>query len=209
MKLEEAREGADVISADGERLGKLSRVVVKEETLEITQLVVDVGHALLAGAPNERLIPVGMLEDESGGAIHVTMKAAEFRELSVNYDTIEWRLNPSLAAAIVNSMPGGTGAYVPFDVMAKEADEVDIKEGSPVWRMRPHQKIGEVERVLFNEETLKVQALVIRRGHFFSHEAVLPSRYIVEVIEILQGVVRVQMTDEELAGLAAYGGSGS
>jgi uncharacterized protein YrrD len=92
--------------------------------------------------------------------------------------------------------------------MAKEPDEVDIKEGSPVWRMKPHQKIGEVERVFFNEETLKIQALVIRRGHFFGHEVVLPVRYIVEVVEMLQGVVRIAITDEELRSLAPYGTSG-
>ena len=71
--------------------------------------------------------------------------------------------------------------------------------------MKPHEKIGEVQRVPFNEETLRIQALVIRRGHIFDHELlVLPSRYIVEVVEILQGVVRVEMSDDELRALAPY-----
>jgi sporulation protein YlmC with PRC-barrel domain len=213
LKLEDAREGADVISADGHKLGKLSRVVIKEESLEITHLVVDPGllhrgESLWAGGwgqPHERVIPVGVLEDETGGAIHITMTAEEFRDLSVKYDTIYAKRDPSLIASIVNSMPGGIGPYVFFDVMTKEPDEVDIKEDSPVWRMKPHQKIGEVQRVLFNEETLRIQALVIRRGRIFDHElVVLPARYIVEVIEILQGVVRVAITDDELRALAPY-----
>ena len=213
MKLEDAREGADVISRDGHKVGKLSRVVVKEENLEITHLVVDPGllhsgESLWAGGwgqPHERVIPVGVLEDETGGAIHITMTAEEFRDLSVKYDTIYAKRDPSLISSVLNSMPGGIGPYVLFDVMAKEPDEVDIKEDSPVWRMKPHEKIGEVQRVLFNEETLRIQALVIRRGHIFDHELlVLPSRYIVEVVEILQGVVRVEMSDDELRALAPY-----
>ena len=213
MKLEDAREGADVISRDGHKVGKLSRVVVKEENLEITHLVVDPGllhsgESLWAGGwgqPHERVIPVGVLEDETGGAIHITMTAEEFRDLSVKYDTIYAKRDPSLISSVLNSMPGGIGPYVLFDVMAKERDEVDIKEDSPVWRMKPHEKIGEVQRVLFNEETLRIQALVIRRGHIFDHELlVLPSRYIVEVVEILQGVVRVEMSDDELRALAPY-----
>ena len=73
MKLEDAREGADVISRDGHKVGKLSRVVIKEESLEITHLVVDPGllhsgESLWAGGwgqPHERVIPVGVLEDEA------------------------------------------------------------------------------------------------------------------------------------------------
>jgi len=69
LKLEDAREGADVISLDGHKLGKLSRVVIKEESLEITHLVVDPGllhrgESLWAGGwgqPHERVIPVGVL----------------------------------------------------------------------------------------------------------------------------------------------------
>ena len=117
MKLEDAREGADVISRDGHKVGKLSRVVVKEENLEITHLVVDPGllhsgESLWAGGwgqPHERVIPVGVLEDETGGAIHITMTAEEFRDLSVKYDTIYTKRDPSLISSVLNSMPGGIG----------------------------------------------------------------------------------------------------
>lgn len=212
MRLEDVREGAEVVSSDGHKVGKLSRLVVKEGTLEITHLVVDPGllhrgQSIWAGGwgnPHERVIPAGVLEDETGGVIHITMSAEEFRDLSVNYDKVYAKADPHRLRAAINSMPGGIGPWVFYDVMAKEPDEVDIQEGSPVWRLRPHQKIGEVERVLFNEETLRVQALVIRRGHFFSHEVVLPARYIVEVVEVLWGIVRVEISDDELRALLPY-----
>jgi sporulation protein YlmC with PRC-barrel domain len=214
VRLEDVREGADVVSADGHTVGKLSRLVVKEGTLEITHLVVDPGllhrgESIWRGGwgnPHERVIPAGVLEDEdeTGGVIHITMSAEEFRDLSVNYDKVYAKADPNRLRAAINSMPGGLGPWVFYDVMEKDPDEVDIKDGSPVWRLRPHQKIGDVERVLFNEETLRVQALVIRRGHFFSHEVVLPARYIVEVVEVLWGIVRVDISDDELRALKPY-----
>ena len=214
MKLEDAREGADVISVDGHVIGKLSRVVVNEHTLEITHLVVDPGfshrvESIWAGGwgnPHDRVIPVGVLEDEAGDEIHITMTEEEFRDLSVKYDNVYTKPDPSVTRSILNAVPGGSGPWVSFDVMTKQSDEVDIAEDSAVWRLKPHQKLGEVHRVLFNEETLKVQALVVRRGHFFTHEVILPARYVVEVVEGLQGIVRVSITDEELQGLLPYTG---
>src|SRR5262249_44066804 len=132
LKLEDAREGADVISADGHKLGKLSRVVVKEATLEITHLVVDPGllhrgESLWAGGwgtPSERVIPVGVLEDEIHDPVHITMTAEEFRDLSIKYDSVYTKPNPSLLGALAGSMPGGMGPYVSYDVIVKEPDEV-------------------------------------------------------------------------------------
>ena len=102
MKLEDVREGADVVSADGHTVGKLSRLVVKEGTLEITHLVVDPGllrsgESIWAGGwgnPHERVIPAGVLDDERDGAVHITMTAEQFRDLSVKYDTVYWKPMP-------------------------------------------------------------------------------------------------------------------
>jgi uncharacterized protein YrrD len=88
--------------------------------------------------------------------------------------------------------------------MAKRPDEVDVAEGSSVWRLKPHEKIGEVDHVIFDEGTSTMTALVVRRGFLFHHDVVLPVEYIVEIIEILEGVVRVEMSDAQLSKLAAY-----
>ena len=105
------------------------------------------------------------------------------------------------AARIAMSIPGEPGPVMLHEVMAHAPDEVDIKRDSPVWRLQPHEKIGEVDRVLFDPDTGKVSALVIRRGIFFHHEVVLA---IASVVEVVADIVRVEMDDATLKSLAEY-----
>ena len=55
--------------------------------------------------------------------------------------------------------------------------------------------------MLFDPDTGKVSALVIRRGLFFHHEVVLP---IANVVEVVADIVRVEMDDATLKALAEY-----
>jgi len=207
MGLEDLHAGAPVVSRDGDRLGKLSRVVVQKETLRLTHLVVD------AGRGGERVVPLGVLREAQADAVRLSMDAAEFRDLSVQYDTRVYapigdaqrgRLDVSDVSRFVASIPGEMGPGVMMDVLAKEPDEVDIAKDSPVWRLDPHQKIGDVERVIFDERSRKIAALVVRRGIVFKHDVVLPARYITEVVEALGGIVRVEIGDADLKQLQEY-----
>jgi sporulation protein YlmC with PRC-barrel domain len=207
MGLEDLRAGAPVVSRDGDRLGTLSRVVVQRETLRLTHLVVD------AGRSGERVVPLGVLREAQAGAVRLSMDAAEFRDLSVKYDTRVYaaigdaqrgRLDVSDVSRFVASIPGEMGPGVMTDVLAKAPDEVDIARDSPVWRLDPHQKIGEVERVIFDDRSRKISALVVRRGIVFTHDVVLPARYITEVVEALGGIVRVEIGDADLKQLQEY-----
>jgi uncharacterized protein YrrD len=90
------------------------------------------------------------------------------------------------------------------DVLAKAPDEVDIAKDSPVWRLNPHEKIGEVERVIFDDESRKITALVIRRGFLFTRDVVLPVRYVAEVVEAVGGIVRVDIDDASLKQLQEF-----
>jgi uncharacterized protein YrrD len=55
--------------------------------------------------------------------------------------------------------------------------------------------------VLFDQDTAQVVDLVIRKGHFFKQDVVLPVRYIVEVVA---DIVRVEMDDAALDGLPEF-----
>lgn len=213
--------GADVVSRDGHKLGTLSRVVVNKDTLKLTHVVVDTGilrsgRPLWEGGwslPHDRVVPLAALREAGSDRIELTMTADEFRDHSVNYDTEVFKPMPDLKPGrldssdlqrFVTSLPGEPGPFVITDVMAKAPDEVDIKKDSPVWRLNPHEKIGEVERVIVDEPSRKVTALVIRRGFVFSHEVVLPAHYIADVVEVLRGLVFVDMKDEEIKGLREF-----
>lgn len=207
MGIEDLRAGAPVLSRDGDRLGTLSRVVVQKDTLQLTHLVVDAGHG------DERVVPLGVLRDATEQAVRLSMDAVEFRDMSLKYDIQVYqpmadaekgRLDLSDVNRVVASIPGELGPGVMTDVLAKAPDEVDIVKDSPVWRLNPHQKIGEVEHVIFDERSRKITALVVRRGVLFTHDVVLPARYITEVVEALGGIVRIEIGDTDLKGLQEY-----
>jgi len=210
MSTEDLRAGASVVSRDGQKLGTLSRVVVHKDSLQITHLVVDTGGL---GITHDRVVPIGALAAAMSDEVRVSMSAAEFRDLTAPYDTVVFqamadlepgRIDRSDVRRFAASIPGEPGPYIMRDVLAKEPDEVDIAKDSPVWRLNPHQKIGEVERVLFDGDSRKVTALVIRRGFVFTRDVVLPVRYVAEVVEALGGIVRVQIGDPELKQLQEF-----
>lgn len=221
MNVEDLRLHADVVSNDGHKLGTLSRFVFHKDTLMLTHIVVDTGifrreEALWKGGwgmSNDRMLPIGVIEREDSDRIVISMTADEFRDLSVDFteeyftlasDVEPGRPDASDLARLAMSIPGEPGPYLMQQTTAMAPDEADVPAGAAVWRLRPHQKIGEVERVIFDEGTQKVTALVIRRGLVFSKDVVLPVSYIAEVVEALEGIVRVDIDDASLKQLQEF-----
>lgn len=221
MKLEDIRTGVEVFSRDGHKLGSLSRVVLQKQGLRITHVVVHTGILRSGkplweggfGLPYDKIVPLGVLGEATPEHVQLTMTADEFRDLAVDYDVEMFsqmpdaepgRFDASDVERLVSSIPGEPGAIVVTDAVALAPDEVDIRKDSSVWRLSPHEKIGEVEHVIFDEDTGRIQSLVVRRGWLFTHEVVLPVSYVTEVVEALGGIVRVALSDEQLRGLADY-----
>ena len=157
--------------------------------------------------------PGDLVKDAAEDAVRLSMDKGEFGEMSLKYDTQVYRpigdaqrgrLDVSDVSRFVASLPGELGPGVMTEVLAMSPDEVDIVKDSPVWRLNPHQKIGEVEHVIFDDRSRKITALVVRRGIVFTHDVVLPARYITEVVEALGGIVRVEIGDAELKQLQEY-----
>jgi sporulation protein YlmC with PRC-barrel domain len=217
MSLEELRLGASVLSRDGHKLGQLSRFVVNKQTYALTHIVIDTGLWRSGdwkngwGLSHDRVVPLGVLDRASSDEVHLTMTGDEFKDLSVDYidegfapiqDWEPGRLDPSDIARFTASIPGEPGPWFFYETEARAPDEVDIPRDAPVWRVRPHEKIGEVERVLVDGVTSRVSELVVRRGFLFSKEMRLPVRYVTEVIG--DGIVRVDIDDAALAALAEF-----
>jgi len=220
MKLEDLHLAASVVSTDGHKLGTLSRFVINKDTFKLTHIVVDTG-ILRSGEPlwkggwglsHDRVVPLGVLRAADSDRIHLTMTADEFKDLSVDYiqESFEEIVdeNPGWPDAsdvrrLLASMPGEPGPYLLHEVRAIDPGEVEIKKDSPVWRLNPHKKIGEVDSLIYDGETKKVTDLVIRRGHVFTKDVVLPIRF---VVEIVADIVRVDIDDDALNGLAEFAG---
>jgi sporulation protein YlmC with PRC-barrel domain len=218
MQLEDLRLGADVVSDDGHKVGTLSRFVINKDSLKLTHIVVDTGVLRSGeslwkggwGTSHDRIVPIGVLKHADSASLRITMLADDFVELSRDFeeehftelpDRVEGWPDLSDIRRVAASLPGEPGPYLMHETNVLAQHEADIPNDAPVWRMDPHQKIGEVERVLFDEDTREMSALVIRRGHFFSKEVLLPVEHLVEVVA---GVVRVQLDDAELRALPEY-----
>jgi sporulation protein YlmC with PRC-barrel domain len=218
MKLEDLRVGAGVVSRDGHKLGSLSRFVVTQDASKLTHIVIDTG-ILRSGEPlwkggwglsYDRVLPLAALERATSDEVRITMTAEEFREHSRDYIEEHFHAMPDFApgrpdtsdiARLAASIPGEPGTYMVHEVMAHAPGEADIRKDAAVWRLNPHQKIGEVERVVFEADGGRVRSLVIRRGFLFTKDIELPVEH---VVEIVGEVVRVDIDDATLKSLPEY-----
>jgi sporulation protein YlmC with PRC-barrel domain len=215
------RIGAEVFSSGGDKLGELQRLVLRRSDLSLTHVVVDVGflrsgHSLWQGGLGleyDRVVPVEAVASVTDERVDLGLTAGQFKDAPEytqeryegqvdlspgEYDITDFAQQSQAIAGLVASTPG---AYV-SERLNKPLDSVDVREGLQVWRNRPHQKLGEVERGLFDSSTGQLQALVVRRGFLLTRDVILPSRYITEVIDDVS--VRVEIADRDLEKLKGY-----
>ena len=218
VSLHDLRAGLDVYSHDGHKLGSLHRMVLKRSDLSLSHVVIDIGflrsgHHLWEGGfglDYDRVVPIDQVHAVSDKRLELRLTAAEFKEmpeytderfeappdLSPNeFDSNDVALRAEQIAGFLGSTPGVWLA----EKLNKPLDGVDIVEGTPVWRTEPHEKLGDVMRLLLDDGRLR--AFVIRRGHVFHHEVILPVRYL---DELLDDLVHVDITDEALSQLREY-----
>lgn len=214
------KPGTDVFSREGHKLGTLRSAVLRRADLSLTHLVVDIGflrsgHRLWEGGLGldyDRIVPIEEVHSASDERIELRLSAAEFREAPEyreerfeqprdltpdEFDLPDVITRLQGVAAVIGSSPG---AWL-VERLNKPLDEVDIAEGTDVWRREPHQKLGDVKRLLIDPRSGRLRALVIRRGFLFPRDVILPVRHIAELYDDL---VRVDITDAELAQLREY-----
>jgi sporulation protein YlmC with PRC-barrel domain len=217
--LDNLHHGAHVESKEGKDLGRLHSVVIDPRDNEVTHIVVNTGPHFPEpgfGAPELINVPIDQMEDAGEEKVVLRATRDEFRKLPqyVERDFTParsaaqaeptdpahflWNTGVALAASLARI---ATGIAIPAETVRKASFEREILNDAPVWRLQPHTHIGDVERVLVDEDTDEIKELVIRRGAFFHEDVVLPIGY---VTEILDGAVHVQLTDAELRGLQGY-----
>ena len=189
--MRELRIGEDVLAPDGERLGKVERLVVDEEAHRVT-------HVIAGG----RLVDIGKLRDAGPEGLAATLGRDEFQRLPEAHSELVgpagegWTPPPGytlenfvrLAQALI-----GQGPYVPpvhadFDV--REVHE--ITPSSPVWAGQ--ERLGEVVRVMTDDAGQLVE-LVVDRGLRHGGRVRLPAD---RVVEVVGNNVHVNLTEEEL-----------
>jgi uncharacterized protein YrrD len=209
--------GADVYSSDGHKLGELARVVLRRADLTATHVVVDIGfiragHKIWEGGLGleyDRVVPVDAIARATDERIDLNVTAEAFKdaaEYSVeSFEPADFTPSeydpPDVRAAHerLQGRPVDTGVYL-VQRLNKAVDAVDIRDGTPVWREAPHDKLGDVDRVLFSADG-RATAFVVRRGFLLKRDVILPVRYVTEVLDDL---IHVQLSDAEIEGLAEF-----
>jgi uncharacterized protein YrrD len=220
VSLHDLRIGVDVFSRDGEKLGSLRHMVLRRSDLTLTHIVVDIGflrsgHHLWEGGLGldyDRIVPVDEIHAVSDTRVELRSTAAEFKDapeytdehyeqphdLTPNeFDVSDVIVRAQQLSGFINNV---SNAWL-VRKLNRPLDGVDIAEGTDVWRQEPHQKIGDIKRLLLDPATGRVRAFVIRRGLVFHHDVILPARH---VSELFDDLVRVDLTDEQLTALPEY-----
>jgi uncharacterized protein YrrD len=218
--LDNLRPGADVMSSDKKELGKLHAIVIDPRDNRVTHIVVNTGPHFPEpgfGAPNLVTVPVDEMADAREEKVILKCTKRKFSQMPPYVERrytssppsksdrpphegathLLWEVGIALAAALA----GPTRIGIPAESFRKAEFERQILHDAPVWRLEPHSHIGDVERVLVNEETDQIAALVIRRGVLFHHDVILPIDY---VTEVLDGFIHVLVSDEELERLEVF-----
>lgn len=220
-EIEDLKNGSDVFSVDGRKVGTLYAVIVDPRDNRVTHLAVDTGpHFPEPGFGSPTIVSVGIeqLRKADGKSVELAVAEEDFKKLPLYehehfYAVPEseepptetgprrlWEVGLSVAAALAGV---GTGLAVPAEHFAKAPFERHILDDAPVWREEPSQHIGDVERVLIDDETNRIVGLVIRRGALFGEEVVLPME---NVAEVRDGAIIARLTDAEAEALAPYTG---
>jgi hypothetical protein len=136
------------------------------------------------------------------------LRFPDYAEWTFGRPTSAWSapkgLQRDVAVANVELIQKSMGSWsmpVPSEIRHRRSFEREIPGGAYVWRLEPETEIGAVDRVLSDEATEHVRALVVRRGHFFGRDVILPIEYVKDVTDT---VVHVQMTNEELDKLEDF-----
>ncbi len=213
---------ADVFSSDGHKLGTLKGVVLKRKDLEVTKIIVDIGflrsgHHLWEGGLGldyDRVVPVEVVRATTEKRVDLAWSAGRFkdapeyteesfeapRDLSPNEFDLTDVVDRARSLGFLGLATGTPSIWL-TEKQNRTKDEVDIEEGAAVWRVEPHEKLGEVDRVLVDESSGRAVALVVRRGVLLKRDVILPVRYLTEVLD---DVIHVEIGEEELDRLQEF-----
>jgi uncharacterized protein YrrD len=193
-------QGADVYTAQGDKVGEIDRVVIDPKTNEVTHVMIKKGFLL----PVDKVVPISLI-----GPIvddHVTLRKnagdleslPNFKEthyISVDEEDVEEAAEQGQAHPLLWYPPVGaswwnTGGYLgfpgifypipPYVVGTKRnipEGTVALKEGAKVISM-DDKHVGNVETVLTDSEENRATHLVISKGLFSKQRKLIPTSWV-------------------------------
>jgi uncharacterized protein YrrD len=218
------RENADVLSWEGQKIGRVDRVVIDPESKEVTHLVIKKGLLLT----QDKVIPVDEWVDKATEDQVILKKAAgnpeewpDFEETHhVPVDDMKpyRRRQPGYARPVMwyYSRPGfpwwGTGPYPgypsPRYVARTErnipGDAVPLEEGAKVLS-KDDENVGNVESVYVEPEGNRATHLLISRGLLSKERKLIPTNWVDRVFE---DEVRLSVEKDVIDSVPVHSASG-
>jgi uncharacterized protein YrrD len=205
------QKDAVILSANGNRLGSLERVVVNPESNVVTDLVVRVG-SLLKHA--EKVLPIEYVAETSEGIILLQDTAGELEDFPAFEEAhiIEKESNvdsPSAASSEPPSMMGYPIGGMPITpvVMNRAVSRIErnipvgtvaMKAGAPVLDA-DGKRVGSVERVLAEPTRDQITHMLISNGLLTKEIKLIPIKWILRVDE---EAVRLRVDKASVENLA-------
>lgn len=188
-------KGMDVFTASGEKIGKLSRVVIDAKTRDVTDIVVERG--MFAGS--EKVVPVGLVDLENDDRLSLretnqgvddfmdyeTAHYVPLDRRDAPYENIEtsfWYPPTNLQIQTGGVMPGP----LPDQVIQTESGipegRVTISEGAQVVSA-DDKHVGNVEQVIVDSENNNATHLVVGKGFLLKEHKLVPVLWVTQVGE--------------------------
>jgi uncharacterized protein YrrD len=188
-----AELGADVRTSDGEDVGRIDKLIMDPATGEVKAAVVRKGLLLRQDIE----VPVDCMRAGGANEVVLTYAADDLDDLP-RFVEENYTASPPTGYVPGYDMPTAVGGLLwpvgypwpgmPYDTRTvsspsgSEADEMlrkldlqnaVIDEGSNVYSRDGH-KVGEVHTVVFDTDTRRPLAIVVRKGFLFTQDVELP-----------------------------------
>lgn len=208
--------GVSVVTSDGRDVGTLYRVVIDPggtvTAVTVQRRLLESGNLLKPGGwekPRDLLAPFTVVTGADEDEARCSLTEAEFLALppyittETPESTQEWSGNARAddISRHASTLLGGVYSAPSEESMNRGPDERHLSAEAAVWRREPHHHLGDVDRVIMDDTTNLISALVVRRGVVFTHDIVLPWRYVVELFDDL---VHVDIPEAERHALQEY-----
>jgi sporulation protein YlmC with PRC-barrel domain len=183
MTDERLAPGADVLGANGEKVGTVAYVVVHPPEMHVTDYVVSTGFL-----GRDVVVPVDRVQRIAGGKLQTALAKDELQRLpdyvEVHYETPPegWAPTGSLIYP-AQGVLWPAGAYYPEPASVKvNAPEgtVGLHEGMTVESSDGH-KVGSTKALDEDPDSGDVTDIIVKEGLLFSHDVRIPCSLVAEV----------------------------
>ena len=212
-------KGANIYSAQGEKLGVLDRVVIDPESREVTHLVIAKGLLF----KTNKVIAIDLVNQEIEDKITLLNSNLDLDDLqdfeethyvsldeadNPNVQDVEaaywypptnlawWRMGSSGLAMPMPAMP----AYVPKTKQLIPEGTVALEEGAKVVS-KDGKYVGNIEQVIVDPQDNRVTHFVVNEGVLFTERKLIPVLWISQINE---DEVRLSSTSKVLERLPEY-----